>query len=238
MNIMKDDKGYLTPEEIEKLLKATKNIKERLTIQLLWRTGCRISELLQIRIENIDWKERTIVIPTLKRRKEGVFRRVFIDQNTLDLIKEFIKDKKQGLLLGEAYGWREGDKKDDAVHKSREIARVKAFQMFRKVGKRAGITRVGSKGLHPHQLRHSLAVHWVKKFKTPEDLKHLQKLLGHSSMATTTQYLSFGLDEEAHRKYDTLWEDKPESEDEKKKKKKNEETESCGVIDSSFKKEW
>ena len=61
-------KAYLEPEEIEMLEQAADNLRDKLLIRLLFHLGCRISEALALKVEDIDFKQGTITIIHLKRR--------------------------------------------------------------------------------------------------------------------------------------------------------------------------
>ena len=61
-------KAYLEPEEVARLEKATANLRDRLLIRLLFHLGCRISEALALKIEDIDFDHGTVSIIHLKRR--------------------------------------------------------------------------------------------------------------------------------------------------------------------------
>jgi len=176
---MKDLRGYLKPEEVDKLLNACKKERDYLLIRLLWRTGVRITELLNLKKKDIIWDERVILVETLKGGK-GRKRRVPIDRETLNLLRKWMKGKK-----GKVF----------------DFTRQYAFKIIRKIGKRAGITHVGEKKIHPHHFRHSFAVNWVKK---GGDLRKLQRILGHASIATTAHYLQFS-PTETRDEYDEIW---------------------------------
>ena len=61
-------RAYLDPSEVELLEKAATNLRDRLLIRLLFRLGCRISETLALRVENIDFDQGTVTIEHLKAR--------------------------------------------------------------------------------------------------------------------------------------------------------------------------
>jgi len=79
------------------------------------------------------------------------------------------------------------------------FTRQRGWQLVEKLGRRAGI-----KGLHPHSLRHLLATTWVGKGL---DVKKLQVLLGHASIATTMEYVDSNF-EQLRSEYEKLWESK------------------------------
>ena len=80
---------------------------------------------------------------------------------------------------------------------------------MQKLGRRAGIRELGDpvvskrRKLHPHHLRHSFAIHAIKRGM---GIERLQKILGHQSPATTALYPQFSM-VDLHEEYDKLWED-------------------------------
>jgi len=61
-------KAYLEPSEIEQLENAATNLRDRLLIRILFHLGCRISEALALKVDDIDFKQGTVSIVQLKRR--------------------------------------------------------------------------------------------------------------------------------------------------------------------------
>ena len=61
-------KTYLEPEEVKRLIETADNLRDKLMIQLLFSTGCRISELLGLTLDDIDFEQGTITIKHLKSR--------------------------------------------------------------------------------------------------------------------------------------------------------------------------
>ena len=196
---IKDLKGYLEPEQIEQLIVAAPNPRDALLVRLLWRTGIRVSELINIRIQDIDFGNRAIVIKVQKLRKrdgKAIERRrvIPIDQGTLDMVREYLEWRRQFPYKGDLLF---------------PITRQRVDQIFWRLGRRAGITRVGDPTisqhtkLHPHVLRHSFAIHCIKRGMSVE---RLQKVLGHQSPITTSVYLQFSLGD-LHEDYDKVWEE-------------------------------
>lgn len=180
---MKDLKGYLTYDEVQKLIDSAYFLDEKVLIQLLYRTGARVSEVLGIKVGDVLSKDRIIIIKQLKKRAD-VSRRVPVGKEVMNLIKSYIKQRK---LKGE-----------DRLF---TFTRQTAYNMLKRVGKRCGITNVGSKPLHPHHLRHSFGIHWVEKGGS---LRKLQLIMGHSSIDITTQYLQFS-PIDLRGEYDKVW---------------------------------
>lgn len=61
-------KVYLEPEEVARMEKAASNLRDKILIHLLFRVGCRISEALALKVEDIDFTQGTVTIVHLKRR--------------------------------------------------------------------------------------------------------------------------------------------------------------------------
>ena len=61
-------KAYLEPEEVERLEQAAEYLRDKLLIRLLFHLGCRVSEALGIKVENVDFKQGTVTIEHLKAR--------------------------------------------------------------------------------------------------------------------------------------------------------------------------
>jgi len=89
------------------------------------------------------------------------------------------------------------------------ISRQRVGQIYWKLGRRAGIKEIGDpaisqhRKLHPHHLRHSFAIHCIKRGMS---IERLQKILGHQSPTTTSVYLQYSM-ADLHEDYDRVWED-------------------------------
>ncbi len=96
---IRDLKGYLELEQVERVIAvAGKNRRDALLVRIPWRTGMRVTELIGIRVPDIDFDNRAIVIKVQKMRKRDgkvVERRrvVPIDQGTLDMVREYLERK-------------------------------------------------------------------------------------------------------------------------------------------------
>ena len=202
---MRDIKGFMTPSQVEAMIDACDNRRDRVLIRLLWRTGMRVSELVRpgkdrspvlgLRVSNILWDENALIIRHAKR-KDNPPRRIDVDSETLAIVREYLEKRP--------------DKSDFVI----PITRQMAYLVVRQAAERIGITEVGDRLVsqrrhpHPHHLRHSLAVHSVRMTKgNYADLIRLQHQLGHASVATTAGYIQFS-DEEQRKWYDDLWKEK------------------------------
>ncbi|NIO22975.1 MAG: tyrosine-type recombinase/integrase [Candidatus Aenigmarchaeota archaeon] len=182
---MKDLKGYLPEEKVNLLLEATTNLRDRLILQIMYRCGRRVSEVLALTVDDIIWEENKIIFTILKRKKP-IKELKPVDSGTMRLLRAYVDGEVT--LKGVRKGIKEG--------KLFPVTRQYVFKLIRKLGKQVGIERVGLKKLHPHHLRHSFAVHQVRtNVKTAEDLRKLQMYMSHANIATTSHYLQFSPDE-------------------------------------------
>jgi len=197
---IRDLKGYLELEEVERVVAAAdENQRDALLVRIPSRSGMRVTELINIGIPDIDFDNRAIVIKAQKQRKRDgkvVERRrvVPIDQGTLDMIKEYLEWRKQFPYKGDLLF---------------PITRQRVNQIYWKLGRKAGIKEIGDpavskhRKLHPHHMRHSFAIHCIKRGMS---IERLQKILGHQSPTTTSVYLQYSV-ADLHEDYDRVWED-------------------------------
>jgi len=141
--------------------------RDRLILSLLYSSGLRVSELVSLRINDIDPDERTIRI----RGKGDKDRIVLFDENTRDLLMDYLKRRiheSEYLFLN-----RFGD----------PLTPRYVQMMIKNYARKAGI----KKKVTPHILRHSFATHLLKN---GVDIRAIQQLLGHSNLSTTQIYTS------------------------------------------------
>lgn len=160
----------LSKEEVISIINATGNIKHRCILGLLYSSGLRRQELLNLRIQDIDSKRMMVTIYQGKGRKDRVT--VLSEKVLIDLRAYFKEWKPKHYLFegpkGEMYG-------KTSVSKILNNASKKA-----KIGKK----------VTPHMLRHSFATHLLE---AGTDLRYIQTLLGHNSSKTTEIYTQVSL---------------------------------------------
>ncbi len=153
----------LNKEEINSMFEATLNLKHRLVLMFLYYTGIRLNEIINLKWEDIDFQRDVVHLKIAKGEKERV---IFLHHNLKRFI-EYFNIKKEGFILFSNLG-----KKYD----------MRTIQMIvRNAAKKAGI----NKRITPHTLRHSFATHLLE---AGADIRHIQKLLGHSNLQTTQVY--------------------------------------------------
>lgn len=153
-------------ELVDNLQKEIKNPVYSLIVRTIYATGLRISELCNLKIENIDFKDETITIIG----KGNKVRTVCCEPQTLQMIKEHVAPRTSGYVF-------EGRSKEG------NMSRQSIERIF-KENAPSGIT--------PHKIRHSFA---TELYKASHDLTAVQTSLGHSSIQTTQIYLHNNMDE-------------------------------------------
>ncbi len=156
---------FLTQEETQKLLQNIHNPKHSLMIRLLYSSGMRISELLHLRIRDLDFSQNCGWVRDGKGCKDRPF---IIAQSLKEELLSWTKDKTPDEWL--FTGWNNSPYDDSSI---REI--------LKKATKEAKI----AKKVHPHMLRHSFATHLLEQGYAVTDV---QPLLGHSRLETTLVY--------------------------------------------------
>ncbi len=155
----------LTILEVKSILYAVKNIKHRCVLLMIYNCGLRISEVLNLQLQDIDLEKNTITVRGEKKGEERILR---LAPNTKEfLIRYFRKQQITDVLFpgegGTAYSSRN----------------VQLF--FQAALKKSGVKKEAT----VHTLRHSFAVHCLEKGM---DIHILQQILGHRFLQTTTIY--------------------------------------------------
>ena len=157
--------NYLTTIEVKKLIAGVMNLKHRCIIKLLYGSGLRLSELLHLKLTDIDSKSLIIHIRKSKGNKDRV---VMLSNALLDELRIYFINYKPVDFLFEG--------------QSGGMYSAKSVQVIVKnAASKAGI----KKQVTPHTLRHSFATHLLE---AGTDIRFIQQLLGHSSIKTTEIY--------------------------------------------------
>jgi site-specific recombinase XerD len=158
-------KETLDKEEIKSLIEATHNPKHKLMINMLYATGVRVSELIKIKVEHIDFLKKLLLVKQGKGKKD---RYTIISNNNIKEIKKYLEERK----TGSNYVFET---------KSNHISSRTVQAVLKKAKRLAKI----EKNVTPHILRHSFATHLKE---TGIEDSTLQKLMGHKSYRTTQTY--------------------------------------------------
>ena len=174
----------LSLEEIEKLISATEENtdlakRNRCMIEVLYGCGLRVSELTELQISNINFKENYLKI----QGKGDKVRFVPLADYTADFIKNYINNIRSKQKINPKHS-------DILFLNSRgaQISRQMVFLVIKEIVRKAGI----QKNISPHTFRHSFATHLLQN---GADLRFIQEMLGHSSITTTEIYTHLNTEE-------------------------------------------
>jgi integrase/recombinase XerD len=157
----------LSPEEVLRFLSCVGSTKHRAILTTCYAAGLRISETISLRPTDIDSQRMVIRVDQGKGQKD---RYVMLSPRLLETLRSYFRAVRPN-------GWLfEGDVRGQPINRSSvELACQKARQL-------SGIR----KPITPHSLRHGFAVHLLE---SGTDVRTIQLLLGHRSLATTARYL-------------------------------------------------
>lgn len=155
----------LSAKDIKKVLGSIDNLKHRTLISTIYSSGMRISEVLNLKISDIDSKRMMVRIENSKGNRD---REVMLSENLLILLREYYKAYKPKKYIFEGQGG------------GKYTARS-AEQVFKKALRNAKINKEASL----HTLRHSYATHLIEQ---GIDIRIVQELLGHKNIKTTQIY--------------------------------------------------
>ena len=156
----------LSPQETKSIIEVTKNIKHKAILMMGYSSGLRISEVINLRITDIDSKRMQVRIYLGKGKKD---RYTLLSPTALDLLRIYYKTNLPNFWLFE--GWERKQYSGTSIRK-----------ILSRSCKKAGI----EKRVTYHSLRHCFATHLLEQGVS---LQIIQKLLGHSSIKTTSVYL-------------------------------------------------
>ena len=161
----------LTQEEVLKLIDSTDTLKSRLIISFLYSTGLRVSELVNLKMDDLDFKENTGWVRKGKGSKDRLF---MLSPNLAEELGEYIQEK--------------GKDRKYVFSKDKPLTTRNIQKIIQGTRKRADL----NKKVTPHTLRHSFATHLLEQ---GTDIRVIQAMLGHASLSTTQVYTHISTDQ-------------------------------------------
>ena len=165
--------SVLTKDEMRKLLSVIENKKSKLMISMIYACGFRVSELVNLKINDFDLEEDIGHVRQGKGRKDRIFN---IPENLKKLIEKQIKkqsEKNETYLFSGANGSLSSRNLQKIIKKAVDKTEIK-------------------KSVSPHTLRHSFATHLLEN---NVDIRKIQELLGHADLSTTQIYTHISREE-------------------------------------------
>src|SRR3989344_8299931 len=152
----------LTKEEVKLFIENADNVKSRLIISMLYSSGIRVSELVNLKVNDLNFLENIGWVRKGKGSKDRIFT---LSNNLKEELQEYLRGRENEYIFS----------KDKALT-TRNIQKI-----IQNTRKRAEI----NKKVTPHTLRHSFATHLLEN---GTDIRIIQSILGHSNLNTTQMY--------------------------------------------------
>ena len=167
---------FLSVEEVDRLIEqpdasTPSGLRDRALIELLYATGMRVSELLSVRLDDLNLRGGYLTCLG-KGSKE---RLVPMGGPAVTWIRQYLSAARPSLLAGRSSPWLFVNARGN------RLGRVGFWKILKGHGQQAGLPR----DLSPHVIRHSFATHLLER---GADLRSIQSLLGHADISTTQIY--------------------------------------------------
>lgn len=163
----------LSKEELKKLIENLKTKKSKLMISFMYATGMRVSEVVKLKVNDLDFEEKIGYARQAKGKKDRIFN---IPESLTKKLKKHVESQKQANQEF-VFSGRKGKMTPRNLQK-----------IVSKAAKRAEI----KKKVHCHTLRHSFATHLLEN---KVDIRKIQELLGHADLSTTQIYTHISTEE-------------------------------------------
>lgn len=196
MKKVKTKKEAFTEFEVEKLRNACNNTWEKALVEALLSTGCRVTELINIKINDIN-KDELIV-----HGKGEKDRTVYLNAKAIIAIERYLNDRKDnnpylfpgGFFACPGKNYSEWYKYPDRVDIERHTDQSTVEAKVRRLGKKAGVKA------HPHKFRRTCATFALRRGMP---IEQVSRMLGHEDISTTQIYLDLSEEDlkNAHKKY-------------------------------------
>ena len=152
----------LTRDEVRKLIGSAETKKSRLIMSLLYSSGLRVSEIVHLKPQHLNFEEGTGWVRKGKGSKDRLF---IVSENLCKQVRDYLKKRKNIYVFS----------------KTKPLTTRNIQKIVKNARQKAGL----QKKVTPHTLRHSFATHLLE---SGNDLRMIQVLLGHASLNTTQLY--------------------------------------------------
>lgn len=154
----------LSKEEVRRLIDSASTLRSKLIIELLYSSGLRVSELVKLKVTDLDLENKTGWVRSGKGSKDRMF---ILSDTVVKTISQYLKHFSVSNYLFPG--------------KNNTLTTRNIQKIIKQTSKKANI----SKKVSPHTLRHCFATHLLE---SGTDIRMIQVLLGHASLNTTEQY--------------------------------------------------
>ena len=154
-----------------------KDLRSCLIIELLYATGVRVSELISIKLNNIDLNKSTILIDPPLKGKSRIERIVFFGSQTKFVLEKYLEYRKIEFSKIDDSPWLFPSNGIEGY-----LTRRRVLQILQELSNKV---KIDKESMHPHAFRHAFGNHLLT---SGADIRVVQKLLGHSSITTTQKY--------------------------------------------------
>lgn len=170
LNIPRAKKAKILPEvftkdEVKKILGTIQNVKHKLLLGLMYSSGLRVSEVVNVKVGDLDFQSKMLRVRQAKGAKD---RMTILSEKVAGVLGKYVKNKKA----------------DDYVFKSErggKLTERSVQKVFTGALQKSDVKKKAS----CHSLRHSFATHLLE---SGTDIRYIQELLGHARLATTQIY--------------------------------------------------
>jgi site-specific recombinase XerD len=156
----------LSPEEVARALASVEHVRHRTILTVCYAAGLRISEAVHLQVTDVDRERKVLRVGEGKGQKD---RYVMLSPRLLEILREYwvLERPRPWLFMN---------------HNGKPVTTHAVQSACQKAHAASGL----AKGVTPHSLRHAFAVHLLER---GTDVRTIQMLLGHCSLATTARYL-------------------------------------------------
>ncbi len=166
----------LSKEEIRALIDSAEKPRDKLIIEFLYSSGCRVSEVVDFKVQDLNFQDGMGKVVSGKGNKD---RTIVLSKGWIDRFQDYlIERKKLGILSEFVFCKSTGN----------QISVDTIQLLIKQCAKKINLT----KHVSPHVFRHSFATHLLE---SGENIRKIQELLGHSSLNTTQIYTKVSIEE-------------------------------------------